>query len=160
MSEAVANYLQTYIVYRKRKIYIGERTIQDLVDVLKKYKDETFLFPTSNSLKPIIPKTLKAAKIKYDRAELFRTVVSDLSDLENVFYDILVFFSPTGIDSLLKNFPDFKQNDTRIAVYGKVTQKAVEKAGFRCDIIVPNTKTKSMTTALENYIVEANKRKR
>ena len=160
ISEAVANYLQTYIVYRKRKIYVGERTIEDLVEVLKKYKEEKFLFPTSNSLKPIIPKTLKAAKIKYDRVELFRTVVSDLSDLENVFYDILVFFSPTGIDSLLKNFPNFKQKDTRIAVYGKVTKTAVEKAGFKCDIIVPNTETRSMTTALENYTMEANKRKR
>lgn len=159
ISEAVANYLQTYIVYRKRKIYVGKRTIKDLLEVLKKYKEETFLFPTSDRLKSEVPKTLDGAKIKWDRAILFKTVVSDLSDLENVFYDILVFFSPTGIDSLLKNFPDFKQKDTKIAVYGKVTQKAVEKSGFKCNIIVPNTKTKSMTTALENFVVEANRRK-
>jgi uroporphyrinogen-III synthase len=158
ISEAVAFYLQTYIVYRKRKIYVGKRTITELAEVIKKYKDETFLLPSSDRLKPIVPKTLNKLKIKWDRAILFKTVVSDLSDLENVFYDILVFFSPTGIESLLENFPNFKQNDTRIAVYGKVTKTSAEKAGFKCDIVVPTPENKSMTTALENYIIEANKR--
>jgi len=158
ISEAVAFYLQTYIVYRKRKIYVGKRTIQDLEEIIKKYKSERFLLPSSDILKPIVPKTLDKLKIKWDRAILFKTVVSDLSDLEDVFYDILVFFSPTGVDSLLKNFPDFKQNNTRFAVYGKITKKAIEEAGFTCNIVVPTPKNRSMTTALENYIFEANKR--
>ena len=158
VSEAVGFYLQNYIVYRKRKIYVGNRTIGDLTELINKYKDETFLLPSSDVLQPIVPKTLNKLKIKWDRAILFKTVVSDLSDLENVFYDILVFFSPTGIDSLLKNFPNFKQNDTRIAVYGKITKKAAEKAGLKCDIVVPTPENKSMTTALQNCILKTNKR--
>ena len=94
---------------------------------------------------------------KYDNVKL--SVVSDLSDLENVFYDILVFFSPSGIDSLLHNFPDFKQNDTRIAVFGNTTIKAVEEAGLRVDIAAPTPETPSMTMALEKYIEKVNKGK-
>ncbi len=158
ISEAVAYYLQNYIVYRKRKIYVGERTIDDLTKVIKRFKDEKFLLPSSDRLKPAIPEALNGLNIDWDRAILFKTVMSDLSDLENVFYDILVFFSPTGIESLYHNFPNFKQNDTRIAVYGKVTREAAEKQGLRCDIVVPTPENKSMTAALESYIKEANKR--
>ena len=158
LSEAVAFYLQRYIVYRKRKIYVGGRSINDLSKVIKKHKDESFLLPTSDKLKADIPKTLDKLEIKWDRAILYKTVVSDLSDLENVFYDILVFFSPSGIDSLFKNFPDFKQNKTRIAVFGTTTQEAAEKAGLVCNIIVPTPESPSMTMALENYIRAVNKR--
>ena len=158
LSEAIAFYLQRYIVYRKRKIYVGLRTITDLSKVIKKHKNETFLLPTSDKLKPTIPIELDKLKIKWSRAILYKTVVSDLSDLEDVFYDILVFFSPSGIDSLYKNFPDFKQNKTRIAVYGITTKIAAEKAGLKCNIIVPTPEIPSMTKGLEVYIKEANKR--
>lgn len=158
LSEAIAFYLQRYIVYRKRKIYVGLRTITDLSKVIKKHKGETFLLPTSDKLKPTIPAELNKLKIKWNRAIFYKTVVSDLSDLEDVFYDILVFFSPSGIDSLYKNFPEFKQNNTRIAVYGKTTKIAAEKAGLKCHITVPTPEVPSMTKALENYIREANKR--
>ena len=103
-SEAVAYYLQKYVVYRKRKIYVGTRTFSELAKIIKKHKEEKFLLPSSDKLKSLIPQELDKLKINWKRADLYRTVVSDLSDLENVFYDVLVFFSPSGIDSLFKNF--------------------------------------------------------
>lgn len=157
-SEAVAYYLQKYVVYRKRKIYVGKRTFPELVKIIKKYKEEKFLFPTSNKLKENIPEELNKAGINWERGIFYKTVVSDLSDLENVFYDILVFFSPSGIDSLFKNFPNFKQNNTRIAVFGNSTVKAATKAGLKCNIQAPTPETPSMTMALEKYIMEVNKR--
>ncbi|UMB59444.1 uroporphyrinogen-III synthase [Lutibacter sp. A80] len=157
-SEAVAYYLQKYVVYRKRKIYVGKRTFPELSTIIKKYKDEKFLLPSSDKLKEIIPETLNNLGINWTRAILFKTVVSDLSNLENVFYDILVFFSPSGIDSLFQNFPNFKQNNTRIAVFGNSTVKAAKKAGLDCNIQAPTPETPSMTMALEKYIVKANKK--
>ena len=156
-SEAVAFYLQKYVVYRKRKIYVGERSIQDLESVFKKFQKETFLFPTSDLLKQDVPDYLDHLKIKWQRAILYKTVVSDLSDLRDVYYDILVFFSPSGIESLFKNFPDFKQNNTRIAVYGNSTIKAAEDSNLRIDIKAPTPETPSMTMAIEKYIEEVNK---
>ncbi|CAM1358818.1 Uroporphyrinogen-III synthase [Tenacibaculum litopenaei] len=157
-SEAVAYYLQKYVVYRKRKIYVGNRTFPELTKLIKKHKDEKFLLPSSDKLKALIPDELNKLGVDWKRADLYRTVVSDLSDLENVFYDILVFFSPSGIDSLFKNFPNFKQNNTRIAVFGNSTIKAVEDRGLRVDIAAPTPETPSMTMALEKYIKEANKK--
>lgn len=157
-SEAVAFYLQKYVVYRKRKIYVGNRTFPDLIKLIKKHKTETFLLPSSDKLKPLIPDELNTLGVAWTRVDLYKTVVSDLSDLENVFYDILVFFSPSGIESLLKNFPDFKQNDTRIAAFGNSTVNAVTEAGLKCDIVAPSKETPSMTMALEKYIKAANKR--
>lgn len=157
-SEAVAYYLQKYVVYRKRKIYVGNRTFPELTKLIKKHKGEKFLLPSSDKLKPLIPAELDKLGVDWKRADLYRTVVSDLSDLEDVFYDILVFFSPSGIDSLFKNFPDFKQNNTRIAVFGNTTIKAVEDRGLRVDIAAPTPETPSMTMALEKYIKEANKK--
>jgi len=157
-SEAVAYYLQKYVVYRKRKIYVGKRTFADLSKLIKKYKDEQFLLPSSDKLKDIVPNILNELNINWERAILFKTVVSDLSDLENVFYDVLVFFSPSGIDSLFKNFPGFTQNDTRIAVFGNSTVKAAAAAGLKCNIMAPTPETPSMTMALERYIIRANKR--
>jgi len=157
-SEAVAYYLQKYVVYRKRKIYVGERTFTDLSKLIKKYKDEQFLLPSSDKLKDIVPDTLNELQVNWERAILFKTVVSDLSDLENVFYDVLVFFSPSGIDSLFKNFPGFIQNETRIAVFGNSTIEAATSAGLKCNIMAPTPETPSMTMALERYIIEANKR--
>lgn len=158
-SEAVAYYLQKYVVYRKRKIYVGKRTFAELMPLIKKYKDEKFLLPTTDKVKPIIPENLNKLGVNWIQATFYKTVISDLSDLENVTYDILVFFSPSGIDSLFKNFPEFKQNETRIAVFGNTTIKAVEAKGLRVDIAAPTPETPSMTMALKKYITEANKRK-
>jgi uroporphyrinogen-III synthase len=157
-SEAVAYYLQKYVVYRKRKIYVGKRTFSELIPLIKKYKDESFLLPATDKVKPEIPELLDGLKIKWTQGTFYRTVISDLSDLENVTYDILVFFSPSGIDSLFHNYPDFKQNDTRIAVFGTTTIKAVEAKGLRVDIAAPTPETPSMTMALAKYIKEANKK--
>ena len=157
-SEAVAYYLQKYVVYRKRKIYVGNRTFPELCKLIKKHKDEKFLLPASDKLKDLIPEELNALGVDWKPATLYRTVVSDLSDLEDVFYDILVFFSPSGIDSLFQNFPDFKQNNTRIAAFGNTTIKAVTDAGLKCDIMAPAPETPSMTMALEKYIKEVNKK--
>ncbi|MDB9961102.1 uroporphyrinogen-III synthase [Oceanihabitans sp.] len=158
-SEAVAYYLQKYVVYRKRKIYVGKRTFGELTPIIKKYKDEAFLLPTTDKLKAEVPKTLNDLEVNWKEAVFYKTVISDLSDLANVYYDILVFFSPSGIDSLFKNFPDFKQNDTKIAVFGNTTIKAVESHGLRVDISAPTPETPSMTMALEKYISEINKGK-
>lgn len=140
-SEAVAYYLQKYVVYRKRKIYVGKRTFSDLSPLIKKYKDETFLLPTTDKLKPQVPEILNGLSVDWKQAVFYKTVISDLSDLANVYYDILVFFSPSGIESLFHNFPDFKQNDTRIAVFGNTTIKAVEARGLRVDISAPTPET-------------------
>jgi len=157
-SEAVAFYLQKYVVYRKRKIYVGKRTFEELIPLIKKYKDESFLLPTSDKLKNNVPEILDGLAVNWRKAVFYRTVASDLSDLADVSYDILVFFSPSGIDSLLKNFPDFKQNHTRIAVFGDTTINAVKEHGLRVDISAPTPETPSMSMALEKYIKVANKR--
>jgi len=157
-SEAIAYYLQKYVVYRKRKIYVGKKTFPELIKLIKKHKSEKFLLPCSDKLKQLIPTELNDLDVDWTRGVFYKTVVSDLSDLENVFYDILVFFSPSGIDSLFKNFPDFKQKDTRIAVFGNSTVKAAEDAGLKCNIKVPTPETPSMTMALEKYIVDVNKK--
>ncbi len=157
-SEAVSFYLQNYVVYRKRKIYVGTRTFDDLIKLIKKHKTETFLLPSSDKLKPSIPKALDELGVKWSRATLFKTVVSDLSDLEDVFYDILVFFSPSGIKSLFENFPNYEQKKTRIAVFGNTTVKAAEEAGLVVNIAAPSKETPSMTMALNNYIQKANKK--
>ncbi|MFH4966831.1 uroporphyrinogen-III synthase [Gaetbulibacter sp. M240] len=158
-SEAVAYYLQKYVVYRKRKIYVGKRTFPELAPLIKKYKDEKFLLPTTDKVKPLVPETLDNLNIDWKQATFYKTVVSDLSDLANVYYDVLVFFSPSGIESLFQNFPDFKQNDTRIAVFGNTTIKAVEEKGLRVDIAAPTPETPSMTMALQKYIDKVNKGK-
>jgi uroporphyrinogen-III synthase len=158
-SEAVAFYLQKYVVYRKRKIYVGKRSFEDLSPMIKKYKDESFLLPTTDKLKSEVPDILNGLNIKWKEAIFYKTVISDLSDLADVYYDVLVFFSPSGIDSLFLNFPDFEQNNTRIAVFGNTTAKAVEDHGLRVDIAAPTPETPSMTMALEKYIEKENKGK-
>ena len=158
-SEAIAFYLQKYIVYRKRKIYIGEKVFADLVPLLKKHKDESFLLPASDVLKPDVPKLLDSLNLNWQKATLFRTVSSDLTDLSDVKYDILVFFTPSGIKSLFENFPDFVQDNTRIAVFGKSTVDQAKEMGLRVDIEVPTKETPSMTMALDKYVKEANKSK-
>ncbi len=152
MSEAIAYYLQKYIQFRKRKIFFGHSTFNELMEPIKKHKTERFLLPCSDILKPSIPESLDKEKIQYNKAIMYRTVCSDLSDLADVKYDMLVFFSPSDIESLFKNFPDFKQNNTRIAVFGTTTAKAVEDAKLRIDVMAPTPKAPSMSMAIEQYI--------
>lgn len=156
ISEQTANYLQKYIVIRKRKIFTGERTAQDLLEVMKKHKKEKYIFPCSDIRKDDIPEFLDKNGYTWSELIIYRTVASDLSDLENVYYDILAFFSPSGIKSLFDNFPDFKQNKTRIAAFGPTTAKAVKDAGLILDIQAPLPNAPSMTGALELYIKKAN----
>src|SRR5699024_7272651 len=148
-----------YVVYRKRKIYVGELQCHELMPHIIKHQDETFLLPSSDKLKPTIPSLLDEAGIKWQRAIFYKTVISDLSDLEDVYYDILVFFSPSGIKSLFENFPNFKQNNTRIAAFGNTTVKAAQERGLEVDIQAPTPETPSMTMALEKYIKEKNNKK-
>lgn len=158
ISESTALYLQKYVVYRKRKIFHGKQNITDLIPLIKKHKNEKFLLPCSNILKQDIPDALDKNGIDYTPAILYRTVCSDLSDLENVNYDVLVFFSPAGIKSLFQNFPQFKQNNTRIAVFGSTTAQAAEEAGLEINIAAPKPEAPSMTMALEQYIKKNNKK--
>ncbi len=158
MSEAVAYYLQKYVVYRKRKIFFGKQNINDLIEVLKKHKDEKFLLPCSDILRQRIPDTLEENGVNFSKLVLYRTVASDLSDLEDVKYDLLVFFSPSGIESLLKNFPDFKQNGTKIAAFGPTTANAVKKNNLRLDIHAPMPQAPSMSMAIEQFIKNSKKK--
>lgn len=158
MSEAVANYLQKFIIYRKRKVFTGKRTVADLKPALMKHRSkEKFLLPCSNLGAKSVTKLLNENEFNWKDAMMYRTVSSDLSDLSDVTYDALVFFSPQGIDSLYENFPEFKQNDTRICVFGKTTQKAVEDRGLDINILAPQPGINSMTMALEKYLRESNK---
>ena len=125
--------------------------------VFKKFEKETFLFPTSDLLKPDVPDFLDKQKLNWKRAILYKTVVSDLSDLRDVYYDVLAFFSPSGIESLFKNFPDFKQNNTRIAAYGNSTLEAATDAGLKVQIKAPTPDSPSMTMAIEQYVAKQNK---
>jgi uroporphyrinogen-III synthase len=152
LSESTAYYLQKYVVFRKRKVFTGAVRFADLMEHIKKHKNEKYLLPCSDLLKPSIPESLDAANIKYSRATMYRTVCSDLSDLSDVKYDMLVFFSPGGIESLFKNFSDFAQGTTRIACFGPTTINAAEEAGLRVDVSAPNPKAPSMTMAIDHYI--------
>lgn len=152
ISEAVAYYLQKYVAYRKRKIFFGKQRIDDLIDILKKHKKETFLLPCTDRLRDKIPTTLSANNLNFTKAVLYRTVASDLSDLENVYYDMLVFYSPGGVESLVKNFPEFKQNDTIIAAFGPTTAKAIVDNNMRLDLHAPQPNAPSMTGAIENFV--------
>ncbi|MAS16118.1 MAG: uroporphyrinogen-III synthase [Flavobacteriaceae bacterium] len=151
-SEAVAFYLQKYVVYRKRKIYVGNNSFDDLESTFEKFIGEKYLVPTSGSLNPQIVSKLDSFEISWERVQLYKTVVSDLSDLSDVYYDLLVFYSPLGIDSLFENFPDFKQNKTLIAVYGKTTLEAAKSKNLNVDIEVPTEESRSMAEGIENYL--------
>ncbi len=152
ISESTAYYLQKYVVFRKRKIFHGKQTFSELVDLIKKHKEENFLLPCTDIHKQEITTLLDQNNIKYNKAILYRTVASDLSDLADIKYDMLVFFSPSGIESLLMNFPKFKQDSTKIAAFGATTATAVKHAGLRLDIHAPQPMFPSMTMAIEHFI--------
>jgi len=146
-------------VYRKRKVFIGKQSFADLMDVIKKHKDEKFLVPCSEIERGEIPTLLDKANVQYTNAVFYRTVASDLSDLKDLKYDMLVFFSPGGIESLKKNFPKFKQNGVFIAAFGPTTSKAVRDNGFRLDLEAPLPEAPSMTGAIELFIKREAKKK-
>ena len=156
ISESTAYYLQKYVQFRKRKIFHGKQRFVELMDVIKKHKEENYLLPCSDIVNKEISKLLEEQKINFMKAVFYKTVASDLSDLSNVNYDMLVFFSPSGVESLIKNFPKFKQNVTRIAAFGTSTAQAIKKAGLRLDVQAPMPNAPSMTAALEHYL-KANK---
>jgi uroporphyrinogen-III synthase len=157
ISESIAYYLQKYIIYRKRKIFFGNGKFINLIDTINKHKDEKFFVPLSDQHKKEIPEILLRNNIHHNIAVLYKTVSSDLSDLSAVNYDVLVFFSPSGIRSLLTNFPEFKQNDIKIASFGTSTAKAVKEAGLRLDLQAPMPEAPSMAMALEQFILAHNK---
>jgi uroporphyrinogen-III synthase len=156
LTEAIANYLQKFILYRKRKVFVGKRIADDLAHYFTKYKTEKYLLPCSNLGSTEIVSYLEKMKINHTEVVMYNTVSADLSDLSDVYYDILAFFSPQGLESLFENFPDFEQNKTRIAVFGNVTCKAAEDKGLIVNIKAPTPEAPSMTKALENYIIKAN----
>jgi uroporphyrinogen-III synthase len=157
LTETIGNYLQKFIVYRKRKVFVGTRSIEDLKNYLVKHRDkETFLLPCSNYGAKDVTKYLDDIKVKYKEVVMYQTVSSDLSDLSDVKYDVLVFFTPQAILSLYENFPTFSQDATRIAVSGKNTAQAVSEHGLAINI-QPTPTIPSMPMAIEHYIKIANK---
>lgn len=156
-SEAIALYLQKYIQYRKRKIFFGKNSFEDLLDVIKKHKSEKYIFPCAENHKKDIPKLLTQNKITHVSAPIYRTVSEDLADIEVDNFDMLVFFSPFGIMSLKENFPNFKQNNKLIAAFGSLTANAVREAGLELNICAPTETAPSMTMAIEEYLKDQKK---
>ncbi len=151
-SEAIALYLQKYITYRKRKVFYGKGSLQSLLDVIMKHKTDSFLIPCSNIYKKDLPNMLEEKDIKFTNAVLFKTLPQDISDLDINAYQMIVFFSPIGVESLFANFPDYKQEDTLMACFGPMTAQAIEDAGLRLDIKAPTTTAPSMTMAIEEVL--------
>lgn len=156
ISEQTANYLQKYIVIRKRKLFTGQKTAADLENLILKHKSEKFLFPCSNIRSNEIPNLMNRNDLHLTEAIMYETVPADLSDLTEVFYDVICFFSPSGVTSLLHNFPNWKQNNTRLAAFGPTTAKAIRDQDLILDIEAPLPNAPSMTGALELYIKKAN----
>jgi uroporphyrinogen-III synthase len=157
ITENVAFYLQKYIVYRKRKIFHGKAKFQDLIEVIIKHKEDSYFVPLSEPHNTEIPELLDKNNIKYTIGTMYRTISSDFSKVKDFDYDILVFYSPSGIKSLRENFPDFIQGDIKIAAFGPTTACAVEHEGLRLDINAPNPKAPSMTMALDDFLKEYNR---
>jgi uroporphyrinogen-III synthase len=156
-NESVSNYIQKYITPKKRKMYVGKGREAEFLALCKAHPKETYLYPCSDIRKPSIPDFFKKHDMNLKECIIYNTVSSYLSDLENVFYDILVFFSPADIKSLYDNFPSFIQNNTRIAGFGSSTQKAIEENSLILDIPAPAPDAPSMRAALNNYIKQVNK---
>ncbi len=157
-SEAIALYLQKYVQYRKRKIFFGKNNFIELLDLIKKHKDEKYLFPCGENHKKSIPQLLKQNKIQFFSAPIYRTVSANLSDVRLEDYQMLVFFSPFGIESLKTNFPDYQQGDTILATFGEATAKAAKKYGFTVHIAAPTEKSPSMIMAIQEYLQNHSKK--
>ena len=158
VTESIALYIQKYVLYRKRKIFHGKQHFSELIELMKKHKTENFLLPTSDILKPEIPKMLDENKFDYKRLIFYNTTLNDLSDTDITQYDLLIFFSPAGIKSLLHNYPNFKQNKTVIATFGSTTANAAKEAGLEVQIHAPTPKAPSMTMALEQFFEKGSKK--
>lgn len=156
-SDSIANYLQKYIIYRKRKIFSAKTgKLADLLPSMIKHKNEKFMFAVSDVNNGSDSAILDNNNLNYTRAVMYRTVSNDFAPDEAFDYDMLVFFSPQGIESLIKNFPDFNQEDIKIASFGSTTAAAVKAAGLRLDIEAPSPQAPSMTAALDIYLSKTN----
>lgn len=161
ISELVSNYLQNYIQYRKRKVFFPKSgTFAELVELLKKHKDEHFLFPCSDITTESNFADLDAAEVNYSKSVMFRTVAADLSNLSIDKYDMICMFSPGGIASLKKNFPDYEQGETVIAAFGANTSAAIHEAGFNVNIEAHAPEFGSMPVAISHYLEAERKRQR
>jgi uroporphyrinogen-III synthase len=157
VSESVALYLQKYVLYRKRKIFHGRQNFTELIDIMKKHKNESYLLPSSDIIKAEAPKLLDANKFNYKRIIFYKTILNSLSDIDIKQFDLIVFFSPAGIKSLFHNYPDFKQNKILIATFGSTTYTTAKEAGLSLHIQAPTPVAPSMTMALEQYLIKASK---
>lgn len=160
ISESTAFYLQNYVQFRKRKIFHGNQNFDELMDLMKKYKSDKFLYPCSEIHKPEIPEKLKKNKFFFKTAVLYRTLAANLSELDLDKYEMLVFFSPSGVQSLYTNFPDFKQGEKAIATFGVATTKAAKAIGLDVTIEAPTKEFPSMSMAIDDFVYEQRKRKR
>lgn len=159
ISEATAFYLQKYVQYRKRKIFHGRQNFTELAEIIKKHKEEKYLLPCSDIHKASLSELLEEEGIDFTKAIFYKTLASDLSHLDIKKYDMLVFFSPAGVESLFKNFPEFKQNSTVIGAFGPTTTKAIKDAGLTLDIEAPTKTSPSMTMAIEEFLKNSGKSK-
>ena len=158
VTEAVALYIQKYVQYRKRKIFFGATgKIEDLVPSIVKHKTEKYLVPMSDVHNDDVKNLLDKNGIQHTEAVMYRTVSNDFTSVEVFDYDMLVFFSPAGVTSLKKNFPDFNQKEIKIGTFGSTTAQAVRDAGLRLDLEAPTVQAPSMTAALDMFIKENNK---
>ncbi len=160
ISESTAYYLQKYVQYRKRKIFYGKQNFADLMNVISKHSEEKFLVPSSDIHKQTMFKLLDADKINYSKAVIYRTVASNLSNVEISKYDLVIFFSPAGIKSLQNNFPEYQQNEKLIAAFGPTTAKAVKEAGLKLTIPAPTQSAPSMTMAIDEFLTKEIKDRR
>ena len=160
-SESTAFYMQNYVQYRKRKIFFPKnQSLQAMLDLIHKHRAENFLFPVSNVGSTDLPKALEKSKYAITKVRFYRTVPDDVSDLKISKFNMLVFFSPIEIKSLLNNFPKFKQGQTVIAAFGSTTAEAVEKAGLKLQITAPTPEFPSMTAAIDAYLTTLAKAKK
>lgn len=151
-TESIALYLQTYIQYRKRKIFFGGQTFADLIELMNKHRDEKFLFACSDEKTTEYTKQLDKAKFKYTKAPLYRSVPKDLKHFDLNDFDMITLFSPIGVRSLIQNFPDAKDSNILIAAFGASTQSALSHAGFKVTVAAPTKVAPSMATAIENFV--------
>lgn len=156
LTEAIALYLQKYIVYRKRKIFFAQLGIQELIEPFKKHREEKFLFPSSDKHSDKVTEFFNAHAIKYTQGVFFRTVSSDMTSVNMKDYDMLVFFTPAGIESLFENYPDFQQGETKIAIFGSSTYATAASKGLRVDLAAPLIQAPSMTMAIDLFLKECN----
>lgn len=157
-SEAIALYLQKYVQYRKRKIFFGKSTFQELLELIKKQKGEKFIFPCGVNHTKEIPDLLTKNKIEFVLAPIYTTIPDEVKDIDIEQYHMVVFFSPFGIDSLKVNFPNYEQGQTVFAAFGEATANAIENAGFKVQIKAPSPVAPSMTMAIEQYLSQNQKK--